>query len=143
MINTSSKRYAPLELKQISQVFASKYTGENKEPNYLTGEDLVDLFNCLGFKDDYIYENGGIIADDFENRPSRAQYTLARLRKLNDEGRLSEAMLTFINSVKTFKNTMNILFRYTYSGIAHRNLNTVNTLFQTNGNLTSQTIIFH
>ena len=100
MINTSSKRYAPLELKQISQVFASKYTGENKEPNYLTGEDLVDLFNCLGFKDDYIYENGGIIADDFENRPSRAQYTLARLRKLNDEGRLSEAMLTFINSVK-------------------------------------------
>ena len=100
MINTSSKRYAPLELKQISQVFASKYTGENKEPNYLTGEDLVDFFNCLGFKDDYIYENGGIIADDFENRPSRAQYTLARLRKLNDEGRLSEAILTFINSVK-------------------------------------------
>lgn len=100
MINASSKRYAPLELKQISQVFASKYTGENKEPNYLTGEDLVDFFNCLGFKDDYIYENGGIIADDFENRPSRAQYTLARLRKLNDEGRLSEAILTFINSVK-------------------------------------------
>lgn len=100
MTNTSSKRYAPLELKQISQVFASKYTGENKEPNYLTGEDLVDLFNSLGFKDDYIYENGGIIADDFENRPSRAQYTLARLRKLNDEGRLSEAILTFINSVK-------------------------------------------
>lgn len=112
MINTSPKRYAPLELKQISQVFASKYTGENKEPNYLTGEDLVDFFNCLGFKDDYIYENGGIIADDFENRPSRAQYTLARLRKLNDEGRLNEAILTFINSVKDKEKATRDLFPY-------------------------------
>lgn len=99
-MNTSLKRYAPLELKQISQVFASKYTGEDKEPNYLTGEDLVSFFNRFGFKDDYIYENGGIIADDFENRPSRTQYTLARLRKLNDEGRVDEAIQGFINIAK-------------------------------------------
>lgn len=97
MKNTSSKRYAPLELKQISQVFASKYTGENKEQNYFTGEDLVLFFNRFGFKDDYIYENGGIIADDFENRPSRTQYTLSRLRKLNDEGRVDEAIQGFIS----------------------------------------------
>ena len=112
MFNTSSKRYAPLELKQISQVFASKYTGENKEPNYLTGEGLVDFFNCLGFKDDYIYENGGIIADDFENRPSRTQYTLARLRKLNAEGRIDEAIQSFINSVKDKEKAMHDLYPY-------------------------------
>lgn len=100
MSNTSSKRYAPLEIKQISQVFASKFAGEDKEPNYLTGEDLVSFFNRFGFKDDYIYENGGIIADDFENRPSRTQYTLARLRKLNDEGRVDEAIQGFINIAK-------------------------------------------
>lgn len=99
-MNTNSRRYAPLELKQISQVFASKYTGEDKEPNYFTGEDLVSFFNRFGFKDDYIYENGGIIADDFENRPSRTQYTLARLRKLNDEGRIDEAIQGFINIAK-------------------------------------------
>ena len=99
-MNTNSRRYAPLELKQITQVFASKYTGEDKEPNYFTGEDLVSFFNRLGFKDDYIYENGGIIADDFENRPSRTQYTLARLRKLNDEGRIDEAIQGFINIAK-------------------------------------------
>lgn len=63
MNNTKLKKYAPLELKQISQIFASKYTGENKEVNYFTGEELVSFFNDLGFKDDYIYENGGIIAD--------------------------------------------------------------------------------
>ena len=103
MSNKTSKRYAPLELKQISQVFASKYTGEDKEPNYFTGEDLVSFFNRFGFKDDYIYENGGIIADDFENRPSRTQYTLARLRKLNDEGRVDEAIQGFINIAKDKK----------------------------------------
>lgn len=103
MSNETSKRYAPLELKQISQVFASKYTGEDKEPNYFTGEDLVSFFNRFGFKDDYIYENGGIIADDFENRPSRTQYTLARLRKLNDEGRVDEAIQGFINIAKDKK----------------------------------------
>ncbi|MBR6988270.1 MAG: toll/interleukin-1 receptor domain-containing protein [Bacteroidaceae bacterium] len=93
------KSYAPLELKQISQVFASKYT-ENREPNYFTGEDLVSFFNSFGFKDDYIFEDGGIIADDFENRPSRTQYTLARLRKLNDQKRVDEAIQGFINMAK-------------------------------------------
>ena len=39
MNNTKLKKYAPLELKQISQIFASKYTGENKEVNYFTGEN--------------------------------------------------------------------------------------------------------
>lgn len=97
MNNTKLKKYAPLELKQISQIFASKYTGENKEVNYFTGEELVSFFNDLGFKDDYIYENGGIIADDFENRPSRTQYTLSRLRKLNEEGRVDAAIQYFIN----------------------------------------------
>lgn len=32
MNNIKIKSYAPLELKQISYVIASKYTGENKEP---------------------------------------------------------------------------------------------------------------
>lgn len=100
MNNTGSKRYAPLELKQISQVIASQYTGDDKEPNYFRGEDLVSFFNGLGFKDDYIYEDGGIIADDFENRPSRTQYTLARLRKLNDERRVDEAIQGFVNIAK-------------------------------------------
>lgn len=100
MNNTKAKSYAPLELKQISHVIAAKYTGDNKAPNYFTGEELVSFFNGFGFKDDYIYEDGGIIADDFENRPSRTQYTLARLRKLNNQKRVDEAIQGFINMAK-------------------------------------------
>ncbi len=100
MANTSLKRYAPLELRQISQIIASKYTEENKEPNYLTGEDLVDFFNNFGFKDDYNYQDGGIIADDFDNRPSRTQYALARLRNLNEQKRVDEVIQGFINMAK-------------------------------------------
>lgn len=112
MNKTSHPKYAPLELKQISQVIASKYTGGNEEINYLSGEDLVYFFNNLGFKDDYIYEDGGIIADDFENRPSRTQYTLARLKSLNKEGRVIEAIQGFINIAKDKEKAQSELYMF-------------------------------
>ena len=80
MINTSPKRYAPLELKQISQVFASKYTGENKEP-VVCIETLNSEPLCGGLS----RRNGGYrIIFIKQNRAPKAPLFILRSQKTED-----------------------------------------------------------
>lgn len=79
----------PLDIKKLSEVIALD-TSMSSEANYLSGQRLVDLFNTLGFKDDYRYGEGGIIAEGMENNPSRRQYAYKRICQLHDQHRIKE-----------------------------------------------------
>lgn len=83
----------------LSRVAASIATKDGVNPNYLKGPELVNLFNSIGFTDEYTFAEGrGIITPDIGEGLSRLSYTMARLEILNKAFRVSEAIQKFIDT---------------------------------------------
>lgn len=89
----------PADIKKLSSVICKDYNTEYRHPNYLTASQLVDMFNSIGFKDDYDSAQGGIVVSDMEELiqpPSRPAYTKRRLEDLNAKGNVNLAIDAFL-----------------------------------------------
>ena len=93
----------PADIRKISNVICKDYSTESRHPNYLTASQLVDMFNSIGFKDDYDFAKGGIVVSDMEDLiqpPSRPAYTKRRLDNLNAKGKIDLAIDAFLRICK-------------------------------------------
>lgn len=89
----------PADIRKLSNVICKDYNTESSHPNYLTASQLVEMFNSIGFKDDYDYVHGGIVASDMDELiqpPSRPAYTKRRLEDLNAKGNINMAIDAFL-----------------------------------------------
>lgn len=89
-------KLSPLKLKLLVSLFAMP-ADCHENPNYLGGKELVDLFDYLGYED--TYENG-ITTPDLGINTSRTKYAKARLKDINEKGRIDEAIDALINNIK-------------------------------------------
>lgn len=72
----------------------------SNDPNYLSGQKLVDFFNSFGFGDNYRYPSIGIVTKDIGESLSRQKYAFERINKLSQIGQLPEALNLFLQSVR-------------------------------------------
>ena len=80
--------------------------------NYLKGTELVNLFQSLGFPDDYTFVEGrGIQTLDFGEGLSRLAYTQKRLAMINESLQMPIAIQKFIERVKEPKEASNSIQR--------------------------------
>lgn len=88
----------PGDIKKLTELIALKLkqdkNGKSIDKNYLSGKDLVSLFNSLGFKDAY---NNGIEAEGLPENCSRKDYTRNRLNQLNAQGMIHEAINAYLS----------------------------------------------
>ena len=77
---------------------ASKDVGA---PNYLKGPQLVNLFQSLGFPDNYTFVDGrGIQTIDYGEGLSRLAYTIKRLEEINKSYQMPNAIKKFLEKVQ-------------------------------------------
>lgn len=91
-------KLTPLQIRKISEVIALP-SGMSNDPNYLSGQKLVDFFNAFGFGDDYLYPSIGIVTKDIGDSLSRQKYAFERMKQLADMGKLSETLQHFLNTI--------------------------------------------
>lgn len=93
------EKLTPLQIRKIAEIIALP-SGMYTDPNYLTGQKLVDLFNAFDFGDEYRYPSTGIVTKDIGESLSRQKYVFERLNKLMQLGKITEAIELFLNSVQ-------------------------------------------
>lgn len=90
--------FPPLAIKQIANVMAIQ---NPSAPNYLKGPELVNLFNALGYPDNYTFEEGrGIQTLDYGEGLSRLNYTTKRLEDLNKASQIPDALQEFTKRIR-------------------------------------------
>lgn len=114
MMEAQKSPYPPLAINIIAGIMATK---DAYSQNYLKGTELVNLFQSLGFPDDYTFVEGrGIQTLDFGEGLSRLAYTQKRLAMINESLQMPIAIQKFIERVKEPKETSNsiqeVLSRY-------------------------------
>ena len=77
-------KLTPYSLEQLKEIIL----GEEKEPGYLKGGQLVELFNKVGVKDVYNYNNG----EGLPHKWSRKIYVKERLKQLNGKEKLKQLL---------------------------------------------------
>ena len=77
-------KLTPYSLEQLKEIIL----GEEKEPGYLKGGQLVELFNKVGVKDVYNYNNG----EGLPHKWSRKIYIKERLKQLNGKEKLKQLL---------------------------------------------------
>lgn len=77
-------KLTPYSLEQLKEIIL----GEEKEPGYLKGGQLVELFNKVGVKDVYNYNNG----EGLPHKWSRKIYVKERLKQLNRKEKLKQLL---------------------------------------------------
>lgn len=92
-------KITPLQIRKISEVIALP-SDMGSDPNYLSGQKLVDFFNAFGFGDDYRYPSIGIVTKDIGESLARQKYAFERFNKLTQMGKLPDAIEHFLQSVK-------------------------------------------
>lgn len=107
-------KYPTQVVKAFTGVVALK---DSTATNYLKGPQLVDIFESLGFADNYSYSNGiGIQTPDVGENLSRTQYVLKRLEILNNACQLPRALKRFLevvpNQVQAVASMKEITDRY-------------------------------
>ena len=114
MMEAQKSPYPPLAINIIAGIMATK---DAYSQNYLKGTELVNLFQSLGFPDDYTFVEGrGIQTLDFGEGLSRLAYTQKRLAMINESLQMPIAIQKFIERVKEPKEASNsiqeVLSRY-------------------------------
>ena len=77
-------KLTPYSLEQLKEIIL----GEEKESGYLKGGQLVELFNKVGVKDVYNYNNG----EGLPHKWSRKIYVKERLKQLNGKEKLKQLL---------------------------------------------------
>jgi len=67
-------------------------TGDSKLTPYLSGPQLVKLFNKYGFRDIYSYDSGGL-----PGKMSRNEYALSRMKDINGTKKLKELIESLVD----------------------------------------------
>ena len=114
MMEAQKSPYPPLAINIIAGIMATK---DAYSQNYLKGTELVNLFQSLGFPDDYTFVEGrGIQTLDFGEGLSRLAYTQKRLAMINESLQMPITIQKFIERVKEPKEASNsiqeVLSRY-------------------------------
>lgn len=82
MMEAQKSPYPPLAINIIAGIMATK---DAYSQNYLKGTELVNLFQSLGFPDDYTFVEGrGIQTLDFGEGLSRLAYINPPKRKVSE-----------------------------------------------------------
>lgn len=136
MMEDQKSPYPPLIINIIAGIMAAK---DANSPNYLKGTELVNLFQALGFPDDYTFVEGrGIQTLDFGEGLSRLAYTQKRLAMVNESLQMPIAIQKFIESVKAPKEASSsiqeVLNRYNIPSSAQKNFVTEKTDEEDNAN---------
>lgn len=90
-----NEKYPVAVVSEIAKVFASK---DPNLPGYLSGPQLVGMFNGLGYTDSYKFPGVGIVTPTACGL-SRLQYATQRLNELNESYRLPDALVKFSESI--------------------------------------------
>lgn len=77
-------KLTPYSLEQLKEIIL----GEEKELGYLKGGQLVELFNKVGVRDVYNYNNG----EGLPNKWSRKVYIKEKLKQLNEKQELKQLL---------------------------------------------------
>ena len=123
MMEAQKSPYPPLAINIIAGIMATK---DAYSQNYLKGTELVNLFQSLGFPDDYTFVEGrGIQTLDFGEGLSRLAYTQKRLAMINESLQMPIAIQKFIERVKEPKEASNsiqeVLSRYSIPLFTQKN----------------------
>lgn len=88
--------YRPLDIKKLVDLIALD-PGYKGTANYLSAQDIIDLFNEMGYGD--CYGNTGIEAEGMDANPSRKQYARQRVEELKNKGQIPSLISLLLGTV--------------------------------------------